>query len=151
MNVVNVETRPPSILLIDGHASEAALMEAQFRRVDVPAMLHFVRDGEEAIEFLFHKNPHEKAPRPALILLDMKLANGGGFEMLTLAKSDESLARIPVIVMATAADSDVEKAYLLRANCCVRRPEGPEDLVQFVGFLRTFWLELMILPTGADT
>jgi CheY-like chemotaxis protein len=143
----NVPGFQPSILLIDGHPSEAALMEAQFRRVDVPALLHFVRDGEEALEFLFRKDPHGKAPRPALILLDMKLANDGGFEMLTMTKNDASLARIPVIVLAHSPDRDVEKAYGLRANCCVRRPENAAELVDFVDFLRTFWLELMVLPT----
>jgi hypothetical protein len=62
--------------------------------VNVPAILYFVKDGRVATEFLLGQDPYGKAPRPALILLDMKPANGGGFEMLTMAKDDSSLARI---------------------------------------------------------
>jgi chemotaxis family two-component system response regulator Rcp1 len=135
-----------SILLIDGGRAEAELMQAQFRRGNVAAKLHFVADGEEAIEFLLKKDRYEDAPRPVLIFLDMRLANGGGFEMLTMAKTDRNLARIPIIVLSASPDGDVKKAYSLQANCCVNRPTSPEELTQFVKFIKVFWLEVMTLP-----
>jgi two-component system, chemotaxis family, response regulator Rcp1 len=139
-----------TILLIDGSPNDAALMEAQFRLIDVRAKLFFVADGEEAIGFLLNNSPHEEAPRPALIFLDMPLANDGGFEMLTLVKRDVKFSRIPVIVLAARADGDVEKAYSLLANCCVRKPVSPDELTDFVGFIKSFWLEMMTLPDGPD-
>ena len=135
-----------SILLIDGGREDALLMEDQFRRDDVAANLYFVADGEEAIEFLLRKDRYADAPRPALIFLDMKLAMAGGFEMLTMAKADQLLARIPISVLTTSPDPDVQKAYSLHANCCVRKPSSPEELGRFVAFIRTFWLEMMTLP-----
>ena|SRR5579871_5443586 len=122
-------------------------MEAEFLRVDAPARIYFVADGEEAIAFLLRTEGHEHAPRPAMIFLDLKLANGGGLEMLTMAKRDQRFARIPILVFSTAANGDVDKAYGLRANCCIRKPDSREDLIQFVSFIKHFWFEMLTLPT----
>ena len=142
----NVYSAPRSILLINGGRADAERMDAQFRRGDAVVKLHFVIDGEEAIEFLMKRDRYKDAPRPVLIVLDMRLANGGGFEMLTLAKRDRQLARIPIIVLSASRDGDIQKAYALHANCCVNRPKTAEELTRFVEFINMFWLELMTLP-----
>jgi hypothetical protein len=65
--------------------------------------------------------------------------------MLAMAKNDRNFARIPIIVFSLFENGDVEKAYSLHANCCVQRPQSVEELVQFVDFIRKFWLELITL------
>lgn len=132
------------ILLIDGGRDSAALMQEHFDRKGASADIHFVQDGEEAIAFLLQTEPHTEAPRPALIFLDLELRQGG-FEMLAMAKTDRKFARIPIIVFSLSENGDIEKAYSLHANCCVRRPRSAEELVVFVEFVRKFWLELIAL------
>ena len=147
MTARRVDPVAQSILLIDGSREGADLMQDQFYRGNIRAQLYFVADGEEAIEFLLRKDRYKSAPRPILIFLDMKLANGGGFEMLTLAKADQHLARIPIIVLATSDEGDVQTAYSLHANCCVHRPSSPEELGRFVEFIKAFWLDMISLPS----
>ena len=140
----NMEQEARSILLIDGGRESAMRMQGQFDRGGVLVKLYFVEDGEEAISFLLRAEPHTDAPRPVLIFLDMRLSDGG-FEMLAMAKNDRNFARIPIIVFSLSENGEVEKAYSLHANCCVRRPQSAEELVQFVDFVRKFWLELITL------
>ena len=141
----NLQQPARSILLIDGGREGAARIQTQFDRGGVSAKVHFVEDGEEAIAFLLRTEPHTSAPRPELIFLDMRLGEGG-FEMLSMAKSDRNFARIPIIVFSLLENGEVDKAYSMHANCCVRRPQSTEELTLFVEFIRKFWLELISLP-----
>lgn len=134
------------ILLIDGHANDAERITRALQKDDVQAVVHFAPDGQDAIEFLLRSEKHAHAPRPVLILLDLSSKERGGYEFLTMIKSDKSLLRIPVILLASAADANIHKAYGLRANCCVQKPQTPEEITDFISFVKTFWLDLMSLP-----
>lgn len=134
------------ILLIDGHANDAERITRALEKDNVQAVVHFAPDSQDAIEFLLRIEKHAHAPRPVLILLDLSLKERGGYEFLSMVKRDQSLLRIPIILLATAADANLQKAYSLRANCCVQKPETPEEITDFVSFVKTFWLDLMSLP-----
>src|SRR5204863_8851933 len=89
----------------------------------MPGRLHHVEDGVEAMEFLRHEGKYRNAPRPDLILLDLNTPRKDGREVLSEIKDDGDLKCIPVIVLtSSSADSDIEQAYRLHANCYITKP-----------------------------
>ena len=70
--------------------------------------LHVAGDGEQALHFLRKKHGFADAPRPSLVMLDLKLPRRGGLEVLAEMKADRSLLAIPVAVLTTSqAESDI--------------------------------------------
>jgi two-component system, chemotaxis family, response regulator Rcp1 len=109
----------------------------------VKADLHTVVIGEQALEFLTQNGCFSNAPNPILILMGLTLAEGGR-EMVFLIKNDPHFARIPLIVFASPSDSDddIKTVHSLGANCCVRAPSSPSDLVCVVEFIKQCRLAL---------
>ncbi|WP_161997157.1 response regulator, partial [Rhodococcus sp. YH1] len=109
--------------------------------------LHVVRDGEEALDFLYQRGEHVGAPRPDLILLDLNLPKYDGRQVLEKIKSDPDLSDIPVVVLTTsAAEEDILRSYRLHANAYVTKPV---DLDQFIGAVRQideFFVQVVRLP-----
>ena len=85
--------------------------------------LSVVPDGVEALAYLRREGHHANAPRPDLILLDLNLPRMDGREVLAEIKEDESLRRIPVVVLTTSEqDKDVIQSYDQHANCYITKP-----------------------------
>ena len=104
--------RPVRILLVDDSVADVRLTVAALRRAKVANELHHAGDGEQALAFLRNEPPHEGAPRPDLILLDLNMPRMDGRELLVALKRDEALRRIPVVVLTTSADErDVLASY----------------------------------------
>jgi CheY-like chemotaxis protein len=140
--------RPVEILLAEDSPTDAHLTKEALSACSTPHRLHHVVDGVEALEFLRHEGKHNDAPRPDLILLDLKMPRKDGCEVLRELKADDSLRHIPVIVLTTSvADDDVRSAYALHANCYVHKPI---DFSRFVDMVRTidrFWFTIVTLPS----
>jgi CheY-like chemotaxis protein len=140
--------RPIEILLVEDSPSDTELTIEALREGTIGNRLSHVEDGVEAMDFLAHREPYTRAPRPDLILLDLNLPRKDGRELLAELKADPDLQTIPVVVLTTSkADQDVLRAYQLQANCYVTKPV---DFIQFVRVLRSiehFWLEVATLPT----
>ncbi len=129
---------PPEIPLILLVEDEPAHAEIARRSLASLAFLEHVPDGEAALAWL--RRPG--APRPALVLLDLRLPRMDGLEVLAAMKSDPALARLPVIVMSTsAAERDLARAYDRHANAYLVKPL---DFARFMAQLRSlaeFWLK----------
>jgi two-component system, chemotaxis family, response regulator Rcp1 len=140
--------RPVEILLVEDSPSDTELTIEALREGTIGNRLSHVEDGVEAMDFLAHRGPYTRAPRPDLILLDLNLPSKDGRELLAELKADPDLRTIPVVVLSTSkADQDVLRAYQLQANCYITKPV---DFNQFVRVLRSiehFWLEIATLPT----
>jgi two-component system response regulator len=106
-----------------------------------------VGDGVEAMAFLRKEGKYARVPSPGLILLDLNLPKKNGFEVLREIKADESLKRMPVVVLTTSqSEQDIVKSYDLFANAYITKPV---DLVQFLAVVKAiedFWLEIVRLP-----
>jgi CheY-like chemotaxis protein len=103
-----------------------------------------VRDGEEALEYLMQRgryaNPDD-APRPTLLLLDLRLPKQDGFEVLEQIKSTPSLSEIPTVILSTShRDSDIERAYELDANSYLVKPLDFDKFAELIGQIARFWL-----------
>lgn len=137
------------ILLVEDNPGDIRLTREAFAQTQTPIQLHVAADGVEAIDFLRGAERFHDAPRPDLILLDLNLPRKNGREVLAEIKQDQSLRRIPVVVLTTStAEDDILGTYDLHANSYITKPV---DLGQFDEIVRTidrFWLSIVSLPSG---
>lgn len=137
----------PEILLVEDNPADVRLIKEAFREAAVACNLSVAEDGEQALAYLQRKSPHEKAPRPALILLDLNLPRLDGRELLALIKRDPQLKNIPVVVLTSSqSDQDISKSYDAYANCYVAKPVNLDQFVEAVKAIRAFWLSTARLP-----
>src|SRR5436305_1569148 len=93
--------RPIEILLVEDSATDVMLTEEALAHVKLRNNLHVVKDGVEAMAFLRHEGQYGASPRPDLVLLDLNMPRKDGREVLTDIKADDSLKKIPVVVLTT--------------------------------------------------
>ena len=93
------------------------------------------------------RTPYADAPRPDLIFLDLNLPRMDGREVLALVKNDESLRRIPLVVLTTSdSQDDIPRSYDLHANAYVTKPVGLESFLTAVRQIDHFFLTVASLP-----
>jgi two-component system response regulator len=110
--------------------------------------LHVVKDGEEALDFLYRRGNFSDAPRPCLMLLDLKMPKMDGFQVLETIKKDPSLKKLPVVVLTTSnRDRDIERAYELGCNSYITKPVGFDNFLKAVIDIQRFWLVICELPS----
>ncbi len=140
---------PLEILLVDDNSGDVRMVVEGLKDTLPAARLSVARDGDEAIRFLRREGVHAAAPRPNLILLDLRLPKKSGFEVLEDIKKDPALAKIPVMVRSSSeAPADIDKAYALHANCYMIKSAGLDELSRTMKVLADFWMTVVKLPEG---
>ena len=149
MNDTNRSAPPVEILLVEDNPGDERLTREALKEGKVYSNLHWVKDGVEALEFLRKQGRYAGTPRPDIILLDLNLPKKDGREVLQDIKNDETLKRIPVVVLTTSkAEEDVLRTYNLHANCYVTKPVDLEKFIVVVKSIDAFWLTVVTLPNG---
>jgi two-component system, chemotaxis family, response regulator Rcp1 len=139
--------RAIEILMVEDNPGDVRLTREALKGGKVLNQLHVVEDGVAALDFLYRRPPHEDAPRPDVILLDLNLPKMDGREVLSKIKSDDALKVIPVVVLTTSqAEEDVLRAYRLSANCYVTKPVDLHQFNRIVQAIEEFWLTIVSLP-----
>lgn len=139
--------RPIEILLVEDNHAQARLTAEAFSEGHIWNNLTVMEDGEQALSFLYKRDKYAAALRPDLILLDLNLPRKDGRAVLREIKADESLRRIPVVVLTTSeADLDVLAAYDLHANCYISKPVDLDQFMRVIKSIEDFWLALVKLP-----
>lgn len=138
------------ILLVEDNAADAELVTRALKNHNLHKGMHHVKDGEEALEFLFcqgrYAGRQEKAPLK-VIFLDLKIPRVSGLEVLRQIKEHRQLRRIPVVVITSSGqDPDARKAYELGANGYVVKPVGFEDFINAISSTGLFWLKVNESP-----
>ena len=142
MNVKVIE-----LLLVEDSEPDVRLTIEALHEAKVKNRLSVVEDGVEALEFLRRQGRYRDAPRPDLILLDLNLPRKDGRQVLKEIKSDESLKRIPVVILTTSkSEEDVCRAYDLHANCYITKPVDFNRFMEVVKSIEDFWLTVVRLP-----
>lgn len=112
--------------------------------------LHFVRDGEQLMDYLYQRGKYSNlhsSPRPGLILLDLNMPKKDGREALKQIKADANLRRIPIVVLTTSkAEEDIYRSYDLGANSFISKPVTFSGLVEVMRTLGKYWFEIVELP-----
>ena len=142
-----IPERQLDLLLVEDNAGDVRLVKEALRECRVPLRLTVAQNGEEAIDVLYRRGPHESAPRPDLILLDLNLPRKSGHEVLKDIKQHEDLQTIPVVIVSSASSpAEIDKAYRLSANCYVQKPVSLDDTMQAIEDICRFWFQRVTLP-----
>jgi CheY-like chemotaxis protein len=142
---------PPTqpILLVEDSPEDFETTQRAFRRSGLKNPILRCADGDEALDFLFHRGSHADAPRPGVILLDLNLPGTDGREVLAEIKGDAELKQIPVIVLTTSSDDrDVQACYQAGASSYIQKPVDVEGFMRAIERLNDYWFEVVILPKG---
>jgi len=142
--------RGPNILLVEDNPDHAELTLRALRDGNMLNEVFWVKDGEEALDFLYQRGRYANGagvPRPGLVLLDIKLPKIDGHEVLRQIKIDEALRPIPVVMLTTSEREDeVAEAYRAGANSFVSKPVRFSDFVQKVKSVQLYWVLTNLLP-----
>jgi two-component system, chemotaxis family, response regulator Rcp1 len=139
--------RPIELLLVEDSEPDVRLTQEALHEAKVHNRLWVAEDGVEAMEFLRRQGRHANAPRPDVILLDLNLPRKDGRQVLKEIKADDSLRRIPVVVLTTSkSEEDVLRAYDLHANCYITKPVDFNRFMEVVKSVENFWLTVVRLP-----
>ena len=137
-----------NVLLVEDNPGDVRLTQEAFKEAKMSINLDVTMDGAEAIKFLRKEAPYENTVIPDLILLDLNLPKKDGREVLKEIKTDDTLKRIPVVVLTTSnAEQDIMKSYNLHVNCYINKPVDFEKFFDIIQKIEEFWLSTAILPT----
>lgn len=140
----------PYILLVEDNPDDEALTRRALKKNNVASELRVVRDGAEALDFLFCRGSYaDRDPddHPRVILLDLKLPKIDGLEVLKAIRRDEQLAVLPVVILTTSnEDKDIFTGYRLGANSYIRKPVDFEQFIESLHQLGMYWLSLNVHP-----
>ena len=135
------------VLLVEDNEDHIFLTRRALQSSGLPLAIHVARDGDEALEFVYQAGAHTEAPRPDLILLDVKLPGKDGFEVLQELKSKDDYRSIPIIMLTSStAEADIIKGYGLGSNSYVSKPVTFDEMVTKLGKLPSYWARTNILP-----
>ena len=127
-----------SILLVEDNPDDEALALKAFKQNKVTNPVIVVRDGREAIDYLFAPD----SELPAIILLDLQLPKVSGLEVLERVRANPRTQLVPVIVLTSSTeDSDLITGYALGCNNYIRKPIDYEAFVEVIGTLTRYWLK----------
>jgi two-component system, chemotaxis family, response regulator Rcp1 len=143
----SISGRAIELLLVEDSEPDVRLTKEALREAKVRNRLWVVEDGVEALDFLRQQGRYGDAPRPDLILLDLNLPRKDGLQVLKEIKDDDSLKRIPVVILTTSkSEEDVLRAYDLHANCYITKPVDFYRFMEVVKSIEDFWLTVVRLP-----
>lgn len=150
MERADLGVSPIEALLVDDNAAYARLIAEALKERKIPARLHVVPDGAEAMAFLRGESRDAGLRLPDIILLDINLPQKSGLEVLKDIKSDDRLGHIPVVILTVSeSEADVMEAYKNHANCYITKPMGLQQFMHVTESLWTFWTDIARLPSRA--
>jgi two-component system, response regulator len=139
------------ILLVEDNPHDAELALHALTRHHLANRLHIVRDGAEALEFIFctgayaHRNISQS---PKVVLLDLKLPLVDGLEVLQRIKGDPRTCAIPVVMLTSSREErDIVESYRLGVNSYITKPVDFEQFTEAVRMLGMYWVLLNQPPT----
>ncbi len=140
------------ILLVEDNPDDMELTLRAFKKNGIQMDVEVVRDGVEALDFLFARDAYierDNSLSPELILLDLKLPRLNGFEVLKEMRNHALTNMIPVVVLTTSSEEkDVCKSYAMGANSYIRKPVDFDQFMDVIKQLGRYWLTLNESPVG---
>jgi two-component system response regulator len=146
-----MNTNTVEILLVEDNPSDVELTLHALRKHNLANRIHVVRDGEEALDFLFcrgaYKNRDASIP-PKVVLLDLKLPKVDGLEVLRQIRGDERTRVLPVVIMTSSRqERDIVESYKLGINSYIVKPVDFDQFTDAVRQIGCYWLLLNQPPT----
>ena len=139
------------ILLVEDNPEDAEMTTRALRKRNLVNQLHWVKDGEEALEYLFASGRYagrERNHPPKLVLLDIKMPKIDGIEVLRRIKASD-LKTVPVVVMTSSNEErDVLESYRLGVNSYIVKPVQFEAFLDTVSKIGLYWVLTNRVPQG---
>lgn len=139
-----------NVLVVEDDSTDALMIRRAFKKASLPNPLHFVDNGDAAVEYLSRRPPYGDRcahPVPALILLDLKLPRRSGLEVLQWLRGQPGVRRIPVIILTSSMETvDVRRAYDLGCNSYLVKPIDFEGLLEAVRAIGAYWISMNRTP-----
>jgi two-component system response regulator len=133
----------PRLLLVEDSPDDVDLAILAFRTSGVSAAIDVVRDGEEALDYLFSTGSRSGAPlpSPSVVLLDLKLPRVDGIEVLRRLRADPRTRQIPVVVLTSSAEPrDLARVAEIGADRYIRKPVDFSEFRETARLLAETWL-----------
>lgn len=137
---------PKEILLVEDNPDDVELTRIAFDEAKIANTLVVVRDGAEALDYLFARGAYgdrNPASLPSIVLLDLNLPKVDGRDVLQAIRANKRTRSLPVVVLTTSVEPfDVEASYALGANSYIQKPVDFEHFVWAVQQVGLYWLVL---------
>ena len=140
------------ILLVEDNPKDLELTLIALERTHLANEVVVVRDGAQALDYLFSRGSHASRPagNPAVVLLDLKLPKVDGLEVLRELRASAALKSVPVVMLTSSREEiDLVRSYELGANAFVVKPVEFGQFVEAVADLGVFWAVLNEPPPGS--
>jgi two-component system response regulator len=137
------------LLLVEDNPRDAELTIRGLKKAGLANRLFWVKDGEEALDYLFMRGTYEKRDPglPKLVLLDLKMPKVDGIEVLKVVKADDKTRRIPVVVMTSSQEErDLAASYELGVNSYIVKPVDFAAVAEVVCQAGYYWLAINRTP-----
>ena len=141
------------ILLVEDNDADAELTMHALKKNGLANRIHIVRDGVEALDFLFCRGSYsdrEFTQAPRLVLLDIKLPKVDGIEVLRAIKGDPRTRTIPVVILTSSReDRDRLDGYSIGANSYLQKPVDFDQFRDMVKQLGLYWMVVNVPPPSS--
>ena len=141
------------ILLAEDSDADAEMTIRALRRNNLANHLVWVKDGAEALDFIFRRGAYAQRPEgaPKLVLLDLKMPKVDGIEVLRQVKSNDATKTIPVVMLTSSAEErDIVASYSLGVNSYVVKPVEFSSFVAEVAKTGCYWVLVNRLPAELE-
>ena len=132
------------VLLVEDNPDDAELTMRALRKTGITNSLIHLKDGAEALDYLFCKGPwsgRDPGEMPKLILLDLKMPKVDGIEVLRQIKADAGTRTIPVVLLTSSSEEkDVARSYQLGVNSYIVKPVEFESFIRTISDMGLYWL-----------
>jgi CheY-like chemotaxis protein len=139
----------PRILYAEDNSNDVELTLAALGDINLINQIDVVRDGEEALDYLFFRNKYVNRDRvmPALVLLDLKMPKKDGIEVLEAIRNSSDHANLPVVMLTSSQmETDIYRSYKLGVNAFVVKPIDFQEFVKTIKSIGYFWAFINVPP-----
>ncbi len=146
-------SRLGQILLVEDNLNDIELTTVALQQNRLINEIVVTRHGGEALDYLYRRGPYQDRERgnPIIVLLDLKMPKVDSLEVLRQLKGDETLKRIPVVMLTSSREeTDLVKSYRLGANAYVVKPVGFEQFADAIRQVGIFWAVLNEPPPDSS-
>ena len=140
---------PIEILLVEDSPADAEMTLRVFRRRQLSNSIEWVKDGEEALDYMFRRGSYATRGEgnPRLILLDLKMPKLDGIDVLRVLKADPITRVVPVVMLTSSnEDNDIVRSYDLGVNSYIVKPVEFDKFVEEVSKLGVYWTAMNRIP-----
>ena len=140
---------PFVVLMAEDDEHDIVATKRAWKKHHIANPLYIVKDGEECLDFLHQRGKYSEpgtAPRPGIVMLDIKMPKMDGLNVLKHIREDNGLRHLPVIILTTSkAEEDRFRGYDLGVNAYIVKPVGFDSFSEAVKTISLFW-QLVELP-----